>query len=309
MVRNYYPASLALGGGGLKGAAHVGVLKFFEEEKLPIDCISGNSAGALIGALYGLGYTADELSQLIFSYVKNPPISFQINPWRTIGIILVLLINFLKAKNYPTKKALLMSKKLDQYIEQFFGNKHFEDLKYPLLVTAVDLRVGRLQVFTTDKLAKKLKGIHDIDSHGDTDLATAIRASIAVPGIFKPVYYQDMILVDGGIKDQVPADLLRYIGATRIVAVNLGMSDLDEGNLDNLLTIILQTVEIMGEEIADLVLERYADIVITPPMNGIIWTDFQQIPLAYERGYQEARKKLKALQMLLGKRIAKKREV
>lgn len=301
MSEEYYPVSLALGGGGIKGAAHIGVLKVFEEEKFPINYISGSSVGALVGGLYGLGYSVEELGELMLNYIEKPPFSFQINPWRALSIILVLIFNIFKSGSFPTKKALLMSRQLDQYIDLFFGHKRFEDLKYPLLVTAVDLQSGRLHVFTTDKLAKKLKGIHDIDSHGNTNLAIAIRASIAVPGIFKPVYYQDMILGDGGIKNPVPADLLRFSGACRIVAVNLGMSDLDRVNLDDLLTIILQTVGIMGEEIADLVLERYADFVIKPVMDGLTWTNFQQVLLAYERGYQKARKKVKALRMLLRK--------
>ncbi len=295
----YKEATLALGGGGLKGAAHIGVLKVFEEERLPIGSIAGSSAGALVGAWYGVGYSASELKQLVLGYVDNPPLDLRIKPLRAMWTILTTLFNMLRIGYLPTERALILGKRLDEYLYNFFGGISFDDLRLPLMITAVELQSGRLQVFTNQETAKKLKNIHDIDVHADCDLAMAVRASIAIPAIFEPVNYKGMILVDGGVKDLVPVDILRFADCANIIGVDLGTSNQPDDQLDDLLAIIMQTIEVMGEELADMILERYADLVLRPKVDGIRLTDFHRLAEVYERGYREAQRKLNAIKMLL----------
>ncbi|AZR74248.1 hypothetical protein BBF96_13070 [Anoxybacter fermentans] len=295
----YYPCSLALGGGGLKGAAHVGILKVFEEEGFPIEYISGSSAGALVGALYASGYTAEELCNLVYKLSKNPPLDLGVKLLLFIYIFFKSILNWLKIGHREVKMGLIDGQYLEDYLKKIFGPKKFEDLRYPLMVTAVDLRTGRLQVFTDKKIARRLKGIHDIDLHTDVDLATAIRASTAIPGIFTPLCYKNMVLVDGGVKDNVPADLLRFAGARKVVAVDLVSTYKREEQMDDILDVLFKTVEVMGEEITDLVLERYADFIIRPEIKEVSLKDYQKLVEIYEIGYKIAKRAVKALQSLL----------
>lgn len=296
----YHPVSLALGGGGLKGVAHLGILKVFEKEGYPIKYISGSSAGALIGSLYALGYSTDELLEIALEYAENPPIDFKIRPLVAFEIFIKTVLNWLKVcKQQPTKKGLVDGKQLDRYLAKLVGDTGFDRLKYPLMITAVDLKSGRLQVFTTPVLGKKLALIHDIDCYTDVSLATAVRASIAIPGIIPPVDYDGKILVDGGVKDNVPADLLRFADAKKVIAVDLGLSTTSENDFDTLLEIILQTVEIMGNEMTDLVTERYANLVIRPNLGEIALTDAYRIREIYQIGYEIGKRKTRAIQSLL----------
>lgn len=295
----YYPVSLALGGGGLKGVAHVGILKVFEEEGFPIKYISGSSAGALIGSLYALGYSADELLEIAIEYAKNPPINFKIRPLVAFQIFVQTVLHWLKVSKHPTIKGLVDGKQVDRYLVKLVGDTGFDELKYPLMVTAVDLKSGRLQVFTTPAIGKKLALIHDIDCYTDVNLATALRASIAIPGIIPPLDYDGKILVDGGVKDNVPADLLRFADAKKVIAVDLGLSTTNENNFDTMLEILLQTVDIMSREITDLVTERYANLVISPDLGEVSLTDTDRICEIYEIGYKTGKRKVRAIRSLL----------
>lgn len=295
----YIPCGLALGGGGPRCAAHVGVLQVFEEEGFPIEYISGSSSGALIGALYARGYDAKKLREIIAHSSQQMPIDLDIKFLGVAKLILKSAINQLNFGHLPIKEGLIGGKKLDDYLKEFFRDGSFENLRHPLMVTAVDLLSGRLQVFTSKEIASKLKGVHDFDVRTGVDLLTAVRASFAVPGVFLPVKYGDMVLADGGLRNLVPADLLRIAGARRVVAVNLSTVNPEKEGVNDLLSILLRTLDIMGSEAVDLVLERYADLVIEPAIDGYTWNDFEKSDQIYHLGYQAARKKVAALKLLL----------
>lgn len=295
----YQPCSLALGGGGLKGAAHVGVLKVFEEEGFPINCIAGTSVGAFVGALYAIGYTADDLIELLYQYSEKPPINFQVSPIKVFFILINSIFKRAKTNRKTSKNGLIDGGDFTKILRGLFKNKGFEDLHVPLLITAVDLQNGRLQVFTDRKMVRKLQGIHDLDLYSDVDLVTAVRASTAIPGIFTPVYYQNKVLVDGEVKNAVPADLLRMAGNKRIVAVDLTFTNQNSEQLEDVISVLLQTIDVMCAEVADLVIERYADFVIRPLLKDASLTDYHQLIEIYENGYKIAKRKVISLRRLL----------
>ena len=298
----YKKCSLALGSGGLKGASHVGVLKVFEEEGFPIEYIAGSSAGSLVGALYATGHSADEIYQLLKEYSDKPPVNFKVNPLYTFWIILMSLLNFLKLRRGPTGMGVIEGKMMDVYLKSLFGEQGFEGLKYPLIVVATDITNGRLQVFTDKKMAKKLEKIHDLDIYTDVTLAEAVRASTSIPGILSPVRYRNKILVDGGVINAVPADTLRFAGAENIVGVDINANyQKEERQFDDLLDILLQTVEVMEGEMTDLVLERYASLTIRPKLENVSLKDFSKLIDIYNLGYQATREKVKAIKFLLSK--------
>ncbi|MBI2548891.1 patatin-like phospholipase family protein [Candidatus Woesearchaeota archaeon] len=171
---------LALGGGCVKGVAHIGVLKVLEREHIPIHAIAGTSIGAFIGALYASGLTAEEIEQIILSTHIQELIDFTI-----------------------PKKGFITGNKIEKYLTTVTKGKNFADLQIPLAIIATELQTGKKVVFT--------KG----------NVAHAIRASMSIPGVFTPVKHNDMLLVDGAFVDPVPVEVVRELGATVVIAVDV----------------------------------------------------------------------------------------
>ncbi|MDP2926174.1 MAG: patatin-like phospholipase family protein [Nanoarchaeota archaeon] len=171
---------LALGSGGAKGFAHIGVLKVLEKNKIPIDFISGTSMGALIGGLYCKNPDAKKLEKDI------------------------LKKDFKKILDYTlSKTGLVKGNKIHDLLKDELGNIEFKELKIPLYVTSFDIGNNREVIFHKGSVIK------------------AIRASISIPGLFIPVENKKRILVDGGVIDPIPTEILRRNKADIVIAVNV----------------------------------------------------------------------------------------
>ena len=176
---------LALGGGGARGLASIGVLRVFEEAGLEISAIAGTSMGGLVGAFYGAGISLQKIATLTN---HGGPIQFL----RHLFDLTLSSRGFLKGEQIRAT------------FSQALGQKtHFHHLSLPLRLVAVDLRSGREVVLQSGLLVE------------------ALRATCAVPGVLLPVDYEDMSLVDGGILNNVPADVVRDMGMDVVVAVNV----------------------------------------------------------------------------------------
>ncbi|MFW6283061.1 MAG: patatin-like phospholipase family protein [Minisyncoccales bacterium] len=173
---------VALSGGGSKGIAHIGVLKILEEYNVPIDFISGTSMGSVIGALYCSGYSLKKIEYLFTEEEKG---------WKK-------LLDY----TFP-KHGLIKGKKIENFIEDELKNIKFKDLEIPLYVTSFDIDDRREIVFNRGSVSK------------------AVRASISIPGMIVPVENKNRILVDGGIVDPIPTEVLKKKGAEIIIAVNV----------------------------------------------------------------------------------------
>jgi len=172
---------LALGSGGARGMAHIGVLDALESKRIRIDHIAGTSIGALIGALYASGVSVVQLQK----------IANELN-WRSLSRLL--------GPVFPTT-GLLDSRKITHFIDDLLPVKTFEDLLIPLAVTATDIESGDSIVIRNGLLLP------------------AIQAAIAFPGLFQPVAFGDRFLVDGGLCAPVPTDVVRQMGAEFIIGV------------------------------------------------------------------------------------------
>lgn len=173
---------LALGSGSARGLAHIGVLKVFEREGLPVDLIAGTSMGALVGGAYALGKTAGEIEE----------VALGTDVTRLLSMVDVAL---------PTR-ALMNGGKIERFIREFAGALTFEDTTLPFACVAVDVRSGQEVVLR------------------EGGLTTAIRASISTPIIFAPVERDGQLLVDGAVLNSVPTDVVRDMGADIVVAVS-----------------------------------------------------------------------------------------
>jgi len=174
---------LALGSGGARGLAHIGVIKVLKENNIPIDYIVGSSMGAIIGAYYALNLEIDSLEKKALQLTKRD---------------LVKLIDITSPK-----RALIAGNKVKNFIKNLIEDKSFSDTKIPLKIIATDLESGEEVIISRGKL---------ID---------AIRASISIPVLFPPIRLHKRLLVDGGIVNATPVDIVKEMGADIVIGVDL----------------------------------------------------------------------------------------
>ena len=289
---------LALGSGAALGLAHIGVLKVLEREKIPIDIISGSSIGALLGSLYAVGLTADEVEKA----------ATEINVRLLLGKLIDLSL-------FPIR-GLMHGNQVIRHFRKHIGSKTFEQCRIPLKITCANLTTRQSLV---------------IDSGLVTD---AVRASIAIPAILKPILKGSNVIVDGGILNPLPIRALQQAGANKVIAINVfpTTKDMQERCLirdeflekersdarekgffaqglywiritfrriffPNLFDILMNTIQAMEAEIAEVEGEA-ADVLIRPVLVNASWVDFYKPESFIRRGEEEAMKllpKIKAL--------------
>ncbi|MCK5241594.1 patatin-like phospholipase family protein [bacterium] len=238
--------ALVLGGGGARGFAHVGVIRELESAGIPIDMIVGVSVGSLIGALY-----AD---------TKD---SFKLE-WKSFKIQKKEIFDF---KVFNIAEGLAKGAAIKKYIDENIETRFLEDLKIPLAVVAVDINTGEPVIFQTGRIRD------------------AVRASISVPGVFAPVIHEDKILVDGGVLGNLAPQVAREMGADIIIGVNIAKPRRSFTSTPNALTVILESIDIMGGEIVRLK-EQEFDFLIRPDVGDIGITDFTRKKELIEAGRQ-----------------------
>lgn len=205
---------LALGGGGAKGAAEVGVLKVLEEAGIHVDCIAGASIGAIVGGLYAAGYSAAELDSLFqtqewFSLLTDRKASLSSEPYKTIDGV-TYIFGFPVMDKNSRGFGIMCGGRIEQILDSMVsvrGCTDFESLRIPFRCVAADIRTAEEVVISEGLVCKGL------------------RASMAIPGIFKPVPQDDYLLVDGGMLNNLPVDICRQMGADIVIAVDLNQGD------------------------------------------------------------------------------------
>ena len=235
---------LALGGGGARGIGHIGVIKALDELGVKVDCIAGTSVGSVIGAYYAGGYGWEQM---------------------------IAIANNLRVKDVRDSSFIFKAssaENIEMLIKKSFNSENvfFEDLKIPMAVVCTDLKSGTEQVFHSG------------------DLAKVVSASCSVPGIFKPVVYEDFHLVDGGLLNNIPADVAYNMGADVVIAVEVN-STRGQGT-DSLKTVdvLLSTIGIMMQHSVNNRLD-YADIVIKPDLARFKSGKLKGVNEMIEEGY------------------------
>lgn len=241
--------ALALGGGGVRGAAHVGVLKVFEREKIPIDYIVGNSMGAIVGGMYAAGVDFDELSneQSFEDFRKS-----YVPTWTAKTLRLPLSVLCRPFRTGPV--GIMTGKKYQKFLEKHIpkGKENIESLNIPFSAVVTNLIDGQAYRIS------------------EGDLATAMRASSAIAPIIRPVKIGDKLCVDGGVRANLPASAARDTGADVVVAV------LVDDPLRKVPEKELRHFRSVAERMTNIVLAvtdeqqlQFADIVISPDVSGI----------------------------------------
>ncbi len=297
---------LALGGGGLRGAAHIGVLAVLEEEGIPVDMVTGTSAGSIVGGLWAAGLSPRQIERAVLDLkpgdVLDPVLDLPHLFWMGLKVILDILevpTRWLP----PAPAGLVRGEKLERWIRDVTGDLTMDRLQRELAVVATDLASGEEIIFGPPGIDTALAGRPGSLALTGVPLGSAVRASCSIPGVFTPYRFGHRDLVDGALKNNVPADVLRAWGADVVLAVDLEFAAQGETGIDNVVEVLLQSTDIMGQTITDLKLPRFADVTIRPGIHGVKLTDFHRIPYCLERGREAARAALARIRELLPPRV------
>ena len=280
--------ALVLSGGGAKGFAHIGVLKELEKNHIKIDCITGNSIGAIIGALYSVGYTPDEIENIIKEFVDEN--FYNDNPNRTDLPLEKRLsedqyafsIKYDDKFNFYLPKGLKNSQKgylrLKELLSRAENIRDFDKLPIPLRVVATDLDTGKAVTFKSG------------------DLAKVVTASAAIPSFFDPVKIDGVYYVDGMLSRNFPVEDAINMGANIIIGVNIGANLNDNPNGKyNVFTIAQQLLAIQSASSTSFQKELVS-ILIEPKVNTFKSTDYDnadRMVKAGEEAFLENKDKFK----------------
>lgn len=251
---------LALGGGAARGFAHIGVIQVLEENGIQPNMVVGTSAGSLVAAFYASGKTGAQLQWLADSMDES-----QLTDW-TVPFF---------------SRGMLRGEALGRYVNSQLNGLRIEDVKMPLGIVATDLQTGDGILFRRG------------------DIATAVRASSAVPSVFEPVRIGTKDYVDGGLVSPVPVRYARQMGADIVIAVDISSRPEDAKTTD-MLKVLLQTFSIMGKSISQLEMAQ-AEVVVRPALPDVGSAEFTARQKSIEAGRAAMKLALPALKAALAK--------
>ena len=270
---------LVLGGGGARGAAHIGVLKELERLNIPVDAIAGTSMGAIVGGLYASGMTPSELEELINSLDWHGAFKDESSRehlrYRRKQDDAAFPMNFelgLRDGEILLPEGLLQGQRLGLILRELTLHvaevDDFDNLPIPFRAVASDIVSGEAVVM------------------GEGDLAVAIRASMSAPGVFAPVRIDDKILVDGGLVGNVPVEAMRAMGVDIIIAVDVEfpLYEADELNSAIIISEQMLTILIRKESLRQLAMLNERDFLIRPDLGEFGSANFGHIMEAVEPG-------------------------
>jgi NTE family protein len=326
---------LVLGGGAALGMAHIGVIRVLEREGIPVDIVVGSSMGALIGGIWSVGHSAEELEKFgqefdtmvsILGNTFDPPI------WRALALLLLGFLFFFLKLNWlgilclslvplmllPVS-GLVQGQSIGLWLKSKLGNKTFHEAKIPVRIVAYDLCYRKEIIIDQGPLV------------------SAVRKSIAIPGVIKPIMENGQMIIDGGVLNPLPTNVLADMGVNKIIAVNvlqspeevdwaqkkedeklaqmykisftrhpfkfigfrLGMmlSGVITPNIADIIVRTLQASEfVIAEQSA-----KQADVLIHPDLRGIQWFELYQVNELIKRGEEAAQRALPAIKALVAR--------
>ena len=270
---------LVLSGGGAKGFAHIGVIEELERRHIPIDVISGTSMGAVVGSMYAIGNDAAELKAVargidwktIFSdSTKRDDLSFR-RKREVRDILLDFRLRIDDGKPVlPT--GVLGGQRLFATVQELLApwraTEDFNDLPIPFRAVATDISTGRPVVM------------------GSGNLSTAVFSSMSIPAAFPPVKREGLLLVDGGISDNMPVDVARQMGVDLVIVVNVGEPPAGPERIQSALSVFNQMQLLLGWETIERQLKSIQgrDVLIEPDITGFGVTAFDRLEDGIDRG-------------------------
>ena len=244
---------LALGGGGARGLAHLGVIRRLQELNIPIHCVAGTSIGAIMAGVMAAGNVDKALA-----WCAEPD-------WKKLPRLFI--------DGHFTNKALISGNQIERLLAEFVPVRDFTGFNLPCAMVATDLRSGEEVVMRTG------------------DVLSAVRASMAIPGVFRPVAREGRVLVDGGLVNPLPVRACRDMGADRVIAVDITPWRATEAEKSyddmNIFDVLVNAFRISNGEMTRRVLaDAPADVLLHPPVDDIRILDFRNASKVVEAGRQ-----------------------
>ncbi len=315
-IRKYRPTvGLVLSGGGAKGAAHVGAIRYIESLDIPVDLVVGTSMGGLVGGMYALGYSPQYMDSLIRSidwdlalsdHVDRAYVPKDRNRYReTYAVSIPFLYSnadFLSMSHAPDGSGLRLSADAEatplvrQNLVGSLPSGFVQGLNVGNLISSITVGYSDTTDFfrlpipyacvATDLVSGKAKVWH----YGSIN--TAMRSTMSIPGLFTPVRTGGMVLVDGGMRNNFPSDLARSMGSDIIIGIELSDTQKGYDQIHNLLDVVMQSVDMMSNDSFRRNL-RITDLKIKPNLKEYDMLSFndEAIDSILNRGYEAAEKK------------------
>ena len=272
--------SLCFAGGGIKGVAHIGVLKVLEEENIEIEYIGGTSSGSIVSSLYAAGFSADEIYYIFKKYCKKIKYANLKNILKLIYGLIIERKIIIDGLNSGKEIEKLINKESNKK-----GVYNISDIKKPLVIPSVNMNTGEVICFTS--CSKRVEYSDKIKFVDDISIGKAVRASCSYPVVFSPCEYRDMELIDGGIRENVPWKELELLGAKNIVNV-IFESDKKDNCCDNLIEVAGRSIDLLCRELSNYEMQgTYKILKIKTEKTGLL--DISKLENLYYLGYKQAK--------------------
>lgn len=277
-------------GGGAKGAAHIGVLQALIEEGIDIDYISGCSSGSIVAALYALGYSPMNILNMFTTYCKYISDYDKMVPLKIVGMVFTGKLKL---------KGIVKGNNLENIIRKFCTDKNIADIsnvKMPLAIPAVDIKTGEIIYYLSKEANCNYIGREDIYDDipsciNNGDLASIVRASSSFPGVFEPKYLDGKYLVDGAVRMNCPVEILKKMGADKVIAVTFDDNKSSKLSDYNVISITMKSFDIMGHEINKEQLDL-ANYIINPKINNTSLLDCKNLNYIANIGYNTTKENI-----------------
>lgn len=310
--------ALVLSGGGAKGTAYAGILKYMEEVGIPIDMVCGTSMGGIVGSLIAMGYTADELQDIIrhinWSYLMSNNLESKYVPKRTkdFKATYQLDLPFHYDQAAADRRARMNEENPEEHLERgkrllaslptgyvngynisnllsgltvgYHGNMDFSELPIPYFCVSSDLVTCKAYYA------------------GSGNLIKAVRATMAIPGVFSPVRTDGMILVDGGTRNNFPVDIAKAVGADIIIGVEVGNRDTEYSKVNSIGDIVFRLIAMLGDDARAHEVSK-PDLHILPDIGnyGMLSFNEKAVETLMKAGYEAAKKDSAAFEEIRAK--------
>lgn len=281
---------LCLSGGGIKGVAHIGVIKALEEENIKIDYISGASSGSIVASMYAMGYNSDDMLKMFRRYAKE--IS-KINYKMVFKLIFGLIFNrkiCIEGLNDGNKLSEIINNKAIKK-----NIKLISDIKVPLVIPSVNLYDGSIYLFSSVKNNRKYSD--NIIVVNNIEVGKAVQASCSYPGIFCPTNFRDKKLVDGGVRENLPWKELKNMGADKIISVAFEEEKRPKKKV-NILDCITGSMGILMHELYNYEIEGI-EYLLKINTKDVWLLEIEKMEELYNLGYKTAKKEISKIKKYL----------
>ena len=306
-VRKERPTvALVLSGGGAKGAAEVGALKYLESIGMPVDLVLGTSIGGLLGGLYSIGYRSAEMDTLMrgmnWPNMLTDPLPGRYLPYdkRQYDAKYLISVPFYNGQLSLDGGKKKVGKKITASLPGgFVQGRNVTNLLSSLTVAWQDtMSFAKLPIpfvcVATDMVSGKAKVWYS------GSLVTAMRSTMSIPGLFAPVKTDGMVLVDGGLRDNFPVDIAKYLGADIVIGITLSQGFKSYEQMNNLMDLLSQATDLYARQVYERNLPM-SDVVIHPDLKGYDMMSFDPVAVdvMIDRGYKAAVAKADTLKAVL----------